>query len=122
MKILKIDPGKAPEVMEIEDSLETMQSIVGGMIQAVYPFEEPVAMIVNDEGKLTGLEMNRSLRASDTGIIYDIVCGTFFLCGAPADSENFTDLTEEQLSYYTDYYKNPEVFLRTELGIVVLKM
>lgn len=122
MKILKIDSGKAPEVMEIEDSLEAMQSVVGGMIQAVYPFEEPVAVIVNDEGKLMGLEFNRALRHPESGVIYDVICGTFFLCGAPADSENFTDLTEEQLSYYTDYYKDPEVFLRTELGIVVLNM
>ena len=122
MKILRVEPGKAPEVMEIKNSLEAMQSVVGGMIQAVYPFEEPVAMIVNDEGKLMGLEMNRSLRTADTDIIYDIVCGPMFLCGAPADNDRFTDLTEEQLAYYADYYKEPEVFLETALGIAVLKL
>lgn len=122
MKILKIDPGEKPEIMDIENSLESMQSLVGGMIQAVYPFEEPVALICNDEGKLMGLEYNRALRHPESGTIYDIVCGTMFLCGAPADSDQFTDLTAEQLSYYSDYYKEPEVFLKTNLGIVVLKV
>ena len=121
MKILKVDPGKVPEVMEIENSLEAMQAVVGGLIQAVYPFEEAVAMVVNEEGKLMGLELNRALRNPKSGVIYDVVCGTFFLCGVPADSENFTDLTEEQLVRYTDYYKDPEVFIKAELGITVIK-
>ena len=122
MKILKVEPGKVPVVMEIEESLEAMQSIVGGMIQAVYPFEEPVAMIVNDEGKMMGLELNRALRDPDTSMVYDIICGTMFLCGAPANSDRFADLTEEQLTYYADYYREPEIFLKTELGIAVLKV
>ena len=122
MKILKIDPGKKPEIMDIENSLESMQSLVGGMIQAVYPFEEPVAMICNDDGKLMDLEYNRTLRDPESGIIYDIICGTMFLCGAPINSDKFTDLTEQQLAYYSNYYKEPEVFLRTNLGIVVLKV
>ena len=122
MKILKVEPGKVPVVMKIEDSLEAMQSIVGGMIQAVYPFEKPVAMIVNDEGKMMGLELNRALRDPDNDMVYDIICGTMFLCGAPANSDRFADLTEEQLTYYADYYREPEIFLKTELGIAVLKV
>ena len=62
MTILTIAPNKKPVVQEIDGRLETMQSLVGGIIQAVYPFEEPVAVICNDEGKLLGLPPNRVLR------------------------------------------------------------
>ena len=122
MKILKIDPRELPEIMDIDGSLESMQSLVGGMIQAVYPFNDPVALLCNDEAKLMGLEPNRVLRHPESGEIYDVVCGTMFLCGAPADSDCFTDLTQEQITNYKTYYNDPEVFLQTNCGIMVLKM
>ncbi len=40
---------------------ETLQAAVGGDIQAVYPYEDPVALICNEEGKLMGLPLNRAL-------------------------------------------------------------
>ena len=55
MKVLKLEPGEHPKELEITDSLESMQSIVGGIIQAIYPFEDTVALICNEEGKLLGL-------------------------------------------------------------------
>ena len=121
MKILKLDPGIQPIIMEIEDSLEAMQAIVNGHIQAIYPFVDTVALICNEEGKLLGLPYNRTLRADDTGQIYDIICGTCFLCGAPPDSDTFTDLTEEQLIKYMEYYSEPELFLVVNNHVVVLK-
>lgn len=72
MRILLVEPGKAPRPTEIGDGLESMQVVVGGSIQAVYPFEEPVALVCNDEGKLLGLPLNRVLRL-DTGEIYDVI-------------------------------------------------
>ena len=121
MKILKIDPEKKPEAMDIDNSLESMQALVGGMIQAVYPFNEPVALICNDEGKLLNLPMNRVLQHPETGTIYDVVCGTMFLYGAPANSDHFTDLSPEQIARYQAYYQTPEFFLKTKCGIAMLK-
>ena len=63
MRILKIKPEHKPERADIPDTLEAMQEIVGGYIQAVYPFEEPVALICNEEGKLNGLPQRESQRA-----------------------------------------------------------
>ena len=40
MKALKIEPGKAPERIDIHNELATLQDAVGGYIQVVYPFEE----------------------------------------------------------------------------------
>ena len=62
MTVLLIEPGKRPNRTEIDGSLEGMQKLVGGLIQAVYPFHDAeVALIVNDEGKLLGLPFNRAL-------------------------------------------------------------
>ena len=55
MKILVVEPLEAPKIKEIDGSLEAMQKEVGGYIQALFPFEEPVALICNEEGKLHGL-------------------------------------------------------------------
>ena len=110
MKILLVEPGKVPRPAEIDDTLEDMQKTVGGLIQAVYPFEEPVALICNEEGKLLGLPLNRSLR-DEAGQVYDIVAGAFFLCAAPSDSENFESLTNEQIERYSTIFQPLELFV-----------
>ena len=121
MRVLKIEPGKKPEVLELEDRLEEMQKLVGGYIQALYPFDDPVALVCNEEGKLLGLPPNRALR-DEGGNIYDVVCGTMFLCGAPPDSEHFCSLTPEQIEKYEKQFHCPEVFFRTDRGIICLPL
>ncbi|WP_449290720.1 DUF3846 domain-containing protein, partial [Oscillibacter ruminantium] len=69
MKILLIEPEKAPRTMELDGSLKSMQALVGGTIQAIYPFAEEIALVCNDDGKLLGLPLNRALRDSATGAI-----------------------------------------------------
>lgn len=109
MKVLVVEPLKRPQVKEISGTLRSMQEIVGGTIQALYPFDDPVAIVANDEGKVLGLLPNRGLR-DDAGELYDIVCGTFFICGLAGDS--FVSLTDEQIEKYTKEYETPELFLR----------
>ena len=101
MKILVVEPNKAPYGTDIPQTLENMQVLIGGLIQAVYPVEEPVALVCSDEGKLLGLPLNRALYAPETGELYDIIAGTFFLCAAPPDSEHFESLTDDQIACYT---------------------
>ena len=110
MLVLMIEPGKAPRCLELNHRLEEMQEAVGGCIQILYPFGEPVALVCSEEGKLLGLPLNRALRDAN-GKIYDIVCGTFFLCGAPPDSDELTGLTEDQFQRYERRFARPELFL-----------
>ena len=112
LRVLMVEPGKPPAEREIDGSLESMQRLVGGYIQAVYPFDDPVALICNEEGKLLGLPMNRTLR-DERGVPYDIVCGTFFLAGIAED--DFASLTDRQIEKYTDYYRR-EVVLSVPMG------
>ena len=61
LHVLVVEPGKQPKLRTIPHTLYAMQALVGGPIQAVYPFEEPVALICNEEGTLEGLPPNRGL-------------------------------------------------------------
>ena len=54
MDVLLIKPGMYPQQVQIGTELEDLQNAVGGDIQAVYPYEEEVALIMNDESKIQG--------------------------------------------------------------------
>lgn len=121
LHVLVVEPERRPEVKEIDDTLKTMQGIVGGLIQPIYPFDDPVALVCNDEGKFMNLPANRGLRDRN-GQIYDIVFGTFFLCGAPADCDHFTSLTPEQIEQYRKQFHTPEMFWGMDGRIVCLPL
>lgn len=117
MTVLVVAPGEVPQAKEIATGLESLQSEVGGYIEAVYPFEEPVAIVCNEEGKLTGLPLNRALR-DETGEVYDILAGTFLIVGLGED--NFTGLSEEQIKQFSEKFKYPEQFLRLNGKLLVM--
>ena len=100
IKVLIVEPGKAPYAAEIYSELECLQEVVGGLIQAIYPYDDPVAIICNDEGKLIRLPYNRPLY--DDGIIYDIIVGTFIVAGLTED--DFGSLTDELLEKYSKIF------------------
>ena len=113
MKVLVVEPQKPCRVQEIE-SLPDMQQLVGGDIEAVYPFQEPVALVCNSEGKLLGLPMNRPLLDKDY-LPYDIIRGTFFVAGL--GQEEFISLTDEQIQRYKSLYDNMQILpVRTAAG------
>ena len=119
MQVVIVEPRKKPMVQNIDGGLDAMQEIVGGTIQAIYPFEEAIALICNDEGKFLNLPLNRALR-DITGYVYDIVAGTFFLCAAPPDSDNFASLTEEQTQTCLKRFAVPEQFIQVGDAVFVL--
>lgn len=119
MRVLIVEPECRPEAREIDGSLESMQEIVGSLIQPIYPYDDSVALVCNDEGKLMNLPANRGLR-DDTGQIYDIVFGTFFLCGI--DSDHFRSLSSEQLERYRKRFYTPEMFWGMDGRIVCLPL
>ena len=119
MQVVVVEPKKKPVVQDIGSDLESMQKIVGGSIQAVYPFDEPVALICNEEGKLLNLPLNRALR-DDVGNVYDIISGTFFLCAAPPDSDRFAGLTDQEAKTYIERFAVPEMFLNVDGALYVL--
>lgn len=74
VKVFLFNVGEEPRVEEIGDDLHSLQNAVGGLIEAVYPFEDEYFVFCNEEGKLNGLEPNRNLGD------YDVICGNFIVC------------------------------------------
>lgn len=114
MKILVCEPGRRPYVKDIEHTLENLQKEVGGYIQALYPFEEEVAVVCNEEGLFLDLAWNRVVEK------YGPIKGTFFVCGLGYD--DFIGLTDEQIEKYTKIFWNPELFIPTPDGMMVISL
>ena len=113
MKILIVEPRKHPRRADIPHTLEEMQRVVGGDIQAIYPFDDPVAVVCDDEGKIKGYELNRYIPN------VDIIAGTFFVCGLGA--EDFTDLPDDLAEKYEKFFFEPEAFVRAVNCVLVLR-
>ncbi|WP_242970142.1 DUF3846 domain-containing protein [Anaerotignum lactatifermentans] len=71
IKVLKVKPHEHPEVYMLKNTLEAMQEAVGGYIDIV-GLDDNVCILLNDEGKLIGLEGNRRIGS-------DIIVGDFFV-------------------------------------------
>lgn len=109
IRVVILEPNKLARVADITASLDGMQRIVGGMIEAYYPFKERVCFVVNDEGKINGMPLNRAVYG-DGNVILDIIAGPAFIC--KCSGENFGSLSEEQLNRYQKQYHCPERFFR----------
>ena len=107
-KILAVilEPGKPPYTKKINNDLATKQKIVGGLIECVYPIlhealGDDAVMIVNEEGKIMGLQPNRYL-VDEECRVYDVVCGTAIIVGSAG--EDFCSLTDRQVEMYRKLY------------------
>lgn len=119
MTVLVVEPLKEPYVKQIDPGYKSMQAEVDGTFQAIYPYDDPVALVCNDEGKLLGMELNRGLR-DDTGSLYDIVAGTFLVVGL--GEEDFTSLPTELIQKYTEQFQTPELFIHMDGKLAVLPL
>ena len=108
MEVVLVEPGKEARLAEIGSDLRSLQAAVGGYIEAAYFFDDPVALICNEEGKVYGLPYNRAVR-DEAGKVQDIIAGPFFVCGLGED--DFCSLPPEMQAKYLDMFKYPEKFL-----------
>lgn len=110
ISVLLVEPEKRPKVIQIKNELKVMQNLVGGYIETIMPFEDEVALVCNENGKNEGLSLNRAIYFENSDEIADIIAGTFFICYAPADSEDFESLPEELAKKYEKMFEKPELF------------
>ena len=108
MKILIVEPGRHPRAAEIPHTLEQMQKTVGGYIQAVFPWDDPVALVCDEEGLFKQLDFNR-LVAPEVAIF-----GTFFICGL--GEEDFADLPDDLMEKYSKMLYDPQYLIRARKG------
>ena len=118
IRVVYCEPGKLAKIKEIKTGLENLQAAVGGLIETYYPFDEPVCVVCNDEGKINGMRPCRAMYGED-GELMDIIFGPFFICDSRG--EDFGSLSEEQLKRYEEKFRLPEYFFRGEKGIGVVR-
>ncbi len=103
MNVLVVEPGMAPYEKEI-NGLDQMQAVVGGLITAIYPFEDMVGIVCNDEGILLNMEFNRSMPGGYGGVF-----GPFFVCGLGED--NFCSLSPDLMEKFKKHFHKAEILL-----------
>ena len=117
MRVLVIEPEKKPYLKEIDEGLDSLQREVDGYIQSIYPWNEPCAIICDDEAKLKGKPLNRALR-DENNRIYDIIAGTFLIVGL--GEENFISLCDDLMERFKEEFAIPEMFLYIEDRLVII--
>ena len=112
MDVLIVEPEKAPRMASITGDLNSLQQVVGGYIEAIYPYDDPIAIVCHEEGKLIGLPLNRKLED------YDIIAGTFIVCSLGED--DFASLSPELAEKYREKFAVPEIFMKMGSHIVAI--
>ena len=98
LRILMVEPRKAPYEASVPHELTAMQQTVGGLIEVVRNGDGTL-LVCNEEGKLLGMEGNRRIPG-------DVLAGPFFVVGDAG--ETFRSLTEEELERYRERFAEIE--------------
>lgn len=98
MRIIFYEVDKPPREMVIDNSLKTMQDLVGGFIEN-YQVNDKVAIVCNEQGLLEDLKMNRFV-CDEQGMVITPILGNFFAVGC--GEEDYIGLTDEQAKAIMD--------------------
>jgi hypothetical protein len=107
--VVMVEAGKPAAMATIGSDLESLQKAVGGSIEAAYFYDDPIALVCNEEGKLNGMPLNRAVK-DENGEIMDIIAGKFFICGL--GEEDFASIPQELQDKYLKMFEKPETFLK----------
>ncbi len=72
IRVLLVEPMEQPRLVTVEHSLENLQKLVDGYIQAVYPWDDLVAVVCDDDGIANGKFPNRLLADEDGKPYYNV--------------------------------------------------
>ena len=112
MQVLIVRPGEYAKRATIDGTLESMQHLVGGMIEVVYPWEERAVIVCNDEALLLNMKPNRFVAE-----IQEPIFGFFFVCGL--GDGDLVGLTDEQLERFEKKFHYPQLFTMAENCCIV---
>ena len=116
IRCLLVEPYELPREIEINNTLEAKQELVGGYIECTYlPNDSDVVIICNEEGKINGMKLNRYIG-------HDIIAGPFLIVGDDYENGDFKSLTDEQiLKYKMKFDKNSIVLTENKINEILLK-
>ena len=61
IKVIYCEVGHKARIAEVDNNLGAFQGLVGGWIEEYIPFDDDVAIVCNEEGKMMGLPLNRAI-------------------------------------------------------------
>ena len=103
--VVMVEPGKHPKITTLKNDLDSLQKAVSieadyqGLIEII-GIDDGVCLLCNEEGKLIGLDLNRSIG-------YDVIAGVFYIVGED-NHGNLTSLSEELQKKYLEAFWEPE--------------
>ena len=119
IKVLMVVPGKKAYEKEIGTSLDDLYAAIDcDCIQTIYPYEDRVVIVCDDEGKMNGSRPNRAIYGED-GKMMDIIFGKFFICDCSTPS--FKSLPDDMMQKYKKQFLFPESFARMGGEIFAIK-
>lgn len=107
LRIVLKKVGEEPEIINIENTLEAKQKLVGGWIEVVTVTDD-ILLVCNEEGKLDNLDPNLLFD-------YDYIAGDCFFIGDDYKNGDFKSLTDEQIEEVKEICKNREFVYLIEL-------
>ena len=103
IKVLYKKPYEQPKVVEIEDTYESIRDLIGGYIEFIdIPEVEGVEVILDEEGKLKGLDPN-----FDIPEYFDTIVGPALIVGSDGFGGTIS-LTADQVSKVLEYIYDNE--------------
>lgn len=102
IKVIYKQVNKKPELIEIEDTLEAKQKLVGGLIEIV-EYAKDLLLICNEEGKIYGLRPNLSFE-------HDYIVGDCFIIGDDFENEGFKSVQDNQIEKIMNDLERRSIF------------
>lgn len=98
LRCLYVKENSLPEEVIIPNTLKAKQDKVEGLIEYTYlPDNYDVSIILNEEGKINGMNPNRVNGR-------DIIFGPFLIVGECSEDGEDRSLTDEQIRKYKEYF------------------
>ena len=112
IKVLKVSPCKAPEVITLINELEELQKAVSieadyvGLIEII-AIDDDICCLCNEEGKLLGLQPSRRIGN-------DVICGTFYILGEDSEEGELTSLSDDDIEKYKAIFADTTEVVMTD--------
>lgn len=119
MRVVYVEPHKAPYIADVAHTLEAEQKAVGdGLIEPIDNYDG-TCLVGNEESKLRGMDGNRRIGDGSS-----IMAGPFFVCGD--SGESFRSLTDEEVTRYMARFAEPEDIspeeVEADMGFMIYPM
>lgn len=102
IKAILVKTNSKPEIIEFNHSLKTMQELVGGNIEMIQLYDDDVDIVINEEGKLLKLGLNKFI--VHNGNIIDALVGDILIVGVNNKNGSTISIPKEKIPFYMELF------------------